>query len=843
MFMLTKMRHRPNGRLSVVTLTILAIVLTSIALPRIANAYVHDFTWAWKWMYGELGGGPSKPDTGQVETLYIGTGGVSKTTVSSDTNGKLSFPVSAETWFGWNACGWQMGIRDVTIRIEGTGLSQTKKGDFWFTPCNDEYAPKVYRKNYPHFLRVMDKYIGTFTFNVSNLPSREYDVTIEIGHSLYKKASNVSPGYTKGIKLIINNPWHINGQSYIGNSGRENGNNSNAKSRVQNENAFTVRPGSTLYFDHDLRNVDKTTMGSNITINVDRQERDLVTGNQLSLTQNPKNVQDKGGPNELFYVNHNNVTVTQDHVGRKLCQRINWTAKSWNEAGVEASKWVCANVPYHYPGCKGTNCTREDNPTRDQCTFYNNCSDNDTARETKGNGVTPSVTANKDNVEVGSNVTFSYNLSNVGPTKSKTLNYKIYAFLIKGGTSLPANKDTAAAFTPNWTSAGVGCGGRSIGSGKFLNNKCSVVAEGTITTILPGVTASGWPKSQTFQITNGSEWLADPGDSICSYMAIDKWSVYNGEDAQTFAASNIKCVKIGKRPQLQINGSDSLAYAGFESASHASGWNSRGSYSQYGLLTGGTSGASIVNFGSSGYSMLGNAANARRLSFSNTNTSSLGNAGLMTDRAVSAPSRPNSVESLNTNSIVLSSLPTGLHTYIVNSSTGSPLQISGSLNSGSRVTIFTNRTVELKSNITTGTYAGVSRMPSLVIVTTNGDIKVSSSVETISGTFIATNGSFITCAESTTASGGADSSLKVSGTCDRKLSIHGSVSSSKSPQFKRTFGAGNNGGVQQWDSSRASTTSEWINYSPASWLVPYVNGDLPVSGYTVTNVTDLPTRY
>ncbi|MDO4271730.1 MAG: hypothetical protein Q4C83_01965 [Candidatus Saccharibacteria bacterium] len=839
--MLTNTGRRLGGKLPIVVLIILATVITTVSLPRTASAYVHDFSWAWDWMHGKIGQGPSKPSTGQVETLYIGTGGNKIGTVSSNTNGVLSFPVSAETWFGWDACGWQMGVKDVTVEIKGTKLSQKVKGNFWF-PCGD--AKIVEKDGYPNFLRVHDRYIGTYTFNVTNLPSGDYKINIIIGGSLYNGADNVSPGYTAETQLKINNPWHINGQSYIGNSGRENGNNSNAKSRVQSENAFTVRPGGTLYFDHDLRNVDKTTMGSNITINVDRQERDLVTGSQLSLTQNPKNAKAKGGPNQIFYVNHNNVSVTQDHVGRKLCQRINWTAKSWNESGMEASKWVCANVPYHYPGCKDKNCTSSNNPDRNQCTFYNNCSSGGSDRETKGNGVTPKTTANKENVEVGSSVTFSYSLSNAGPTKSKTLNYKLYTFVIKGGATLPVNKDTAAAFSPNWTSTGVGCGGRGVNSSGFRDGKCSVVEEGTITTVMPSQTPSGWPHEKTFQITNGSDWLADPGDSICSYMAIDKWSVYNGEDAQTFAASNIKCVKIGKRPQLQINGADSLAYTGFTGSSHAGGWSSRGSYSQYGLLTGNTSGASIANFGSSGYSNLGNATNARRLAYANTNTSALGNAGLKNSRAVSAPSQPNSTRALSSNSINLSDLPTGTQTYVMNSSSSTPLQIRGSLNPNSRITIFTNRTVELKSNIGMASVSSnISQMSNLIVVTTSGDIKVASDVEVVSGTFIATNGSFISCAESTAATGSTDSTLSVSGSCSRKLTINGAVSSLESPKFRRTFGAGNDDGIDQSDPSRASTTSEWINYTPTTWLVPYVNGGTTINGYATTGVSGLPTRY
>ena len=85
--------------------------------------------------------------------------------------------------------------------------------------------------------------------------------------------------------------------------------------------------------------------------------------------------------------------------------------------------------------------------------------------------------------------------------------------------------------------------------------------------------------------------MAQPGDKICSYLALDqRWNVYNDVDSRTFVASNIACVTITKKPSLQLIGSDSYAKDGFTGSdvreNIVPSTDKRGSYSQYGLLTG-----------------------------------------------------------------------------------------------------------------------------------------------------------------------------------------------------------------------------------------------------------------
>jgi len=102
------------------------------------------------------------------------------------------------------------------------------------------------------------------------------------------------------------------------------------------------------------------------------------------------------------------------------------------------------------------------------------------------------------------------------------------------------------------------------------------------------------------------------GDQVCSYLALDnKWAVFDGRTVNSTIASNVKCVRIGKNPQMQINGSDSYAKNGFIGSSTTN--SGRGSWVQYAQLT---NSGETKNFGSAGYTWSkGN--NSRRMIFAN----------------------------------------------------------------------------------------------------------------------------------------------------------------------------------------------------------------------------------
>lgn len=530
---------------------------------------------------------------------------------------------------------------------------------------------------------------------------------------------------------------------------------------------------------------------------------------------------------------HYRYEVKSGDAGQTLCQ---WLRMSWNYNGWKQrlTPKACVYIPYHYPGCP------EGDPscTPNNCTMRGDCPGGTPVKR----GVKPSVSAQPATVEAGGTATFTYNLNNAGPTKSKDLHYQAYTFILRSGAGLPDNSPRTVAYPMSW--GAVGCGGRHVGWGDYRDGKCAGGISGN-TVVYPGKVIT---MTRQYQVADlGAErWLAQPGDKICSYLALDqRWNVYNDVDSRTFVASNIACVTVTKKPSLQLIGSDSYAKDGFTGSdvreNKVPGTDKRGSYSQYGLLTGDTDG--VVNFGSAGYTTASknNHSLACKLSYANTGNVKddckdlkwLQPAGL--SKNLSVPSKPAGATPLPNKYVTLDALKSG--SYYRNGE----LYIGKSeLQPGRHITIFVKGDVDIRGEITnsSNTYTKLSDIPSLTIKAEN-DIKVEPQVELITGTYVAT-GRFESC-------NGAQEkgdTLGVLGLCRSKLKINGAIVSGGSPAFRRTFGAGNQPYDGQWDSDNISSTAEWINYTPNLWLTTS-NGSSgnQLEGLTTTQVTNLPVRY
>jgi hypothetical protein len=348
-------------------------------------------------------------------------------------------------------------------------------------------------------------------------------------------------------------------------------------------------------------------------------------------------------------------------------------------------------------------------------------------------------------------------------------------------------------------------------------------------------------------------WLAQPGDRICSYIAVDNnWSVRNDQSADTFRASNIACVVVTKSPNLNLSGSDSYAKDGFTGSdvreNIVPGTDKRGSYSQYGLLTG-TDG--VVNFGSAGYTTasVSNHGSACKLSYANTssasvscsNLSGLSPANLIKpDKGnLSTPKWPTSSTGLGSQVTIKQSMASGDY-----GRNGSLIITGGSLGKGRHIRLFVKGDVTINGDISADEanpiHSSLSDIPSLTVVAT-GDIRVEHGVSVIAGTYVA-GGKFESCkgAQNKT----DDLGMKPTSKCQNKLKVNGAIVSEKSPIFRRTFGAGNLQEDNQWKTDRISSTAEWINYTPNLWLTTS-NGSSgnQLEGLTTTQVTNLPVRY
>lgn len=632
-------------------------------------------------------------------------------------------------------------------------------------------------------------------------PGVEYELKVNYTRRNICSYSADQPPTTSGLTVVRNPHWTINGQSYISKTGNRAGDRAQGTSALQH-----IRPGQYLYWDHDLRNGPSNTgyedMGNEtVTINIDNLKcpLDSPVSNCTSYV-NPGGFKDGGEDNELFFEKYlGPIQVQQSDVGYRLCQRVAWKNKAWNDSSWGTSNWACAEIEYHYPDPNGINMT---------------------------------VTSNKTTIQPGDNVTFNYTITaKSGPTKTRDIQYRTYTFIIPGSNSLPSNKDQTAYYNPAWSY--VECGGRSVPSSS--QSYCAQGHSGSTGELAP-ITGI---KTDSNTYTIDGNWAGQPGDQICSYIAADNnWSVNNGQSASTYIASKIYCVRIGKKPQIQINGADSYAKSGFTGSSYyASSLSAnRGSYSQYGLLTG--SSAAITNFGSAGYTTVNstNATKAKTLAFANVG-SSLGNAGI--NNSLSLPVSPSSTQNLSGTSLSINSLNGSSDVKYYHSSASNLTITGGNLNAGTYAVLFVDGDVTITGNITYGggenaSYSSLANIPNLTIIANN--IYVNGNVTYLFGNYVARNGAFNTCSNM--------NNLGTAGNCANKLKINGAVISKGSPVLRRVFGSGNSTTVNQWTNNTVTASSEWFNYTPNTWLTPYLkNNDNSVTGFTTMNITSLPARY
>lgn len=306
-----------------------------------------------------------------------------------------------------------------------------------------------------------------------------------------------------------------------------------------------------------------------------------------------------------------------------------------------------------------------------------------------------------------------------------------------------------------------------------------------------------------------------------------------------------------KHPTIHLTGADSYAKEDFigskaSADSNILGADKRGSYSQYGLLTGNNGKVGIKDFGSAGYTTASSNYSSLACKLSYANTAGVNNNCDLHWLRKSDLIKQLSMPTTPTNTMSLISNPGGISLSKLKKSgsyhAGGNLTINSSqLQPGRHIMIFVDGDVTISDNINTDwgySYSSLTEIPNLVIVA-NGDIKVAQSVRLITGTYVA-KGRFISC------DGAPDKgfALGMVGSCRHKLKVNGAIISANSPAFRRTFGAGDEADDDQWNPAKISSAAEWINYTPNLWLVPAASQvDNRLDGLSTTQVTSLPVRY
>lgn len=325
----------------------------------------------------------------------------------------------------------------------------------------------------------------------------------------------------------------------------------------------------------------------------------------------------------------------------------------------------------------------------------------------------------------------------------------------------------------------------------------------------------------------------------------------------------------------------------------------RGSYNQYNVVSGGkyndsevTSGTKkaiyngkTIDFGSNGFTStsITSTKQSIELVFANKDENNLGKSGISAERDIS-----NVASGLNKyqikkipsheSSFNLGGIDPGVYQY----SQGGQLTINGLTDFGklsnesdkgsTRITVH-GKTVAISGNIkhsASPNNKDISSLPTLTIIS-DGDIFIDMGVEHLDANLVA-GGKIYTCAikSSNSYNSVPDNKNGVNNGCTKQLHIRGAVYAKNGFKFNRTFGGGSstepktlkcNGdnwllcilhGFDEDTSQKgrtkpdfAAAPSEWIDYSPAQWLIPkYVDPKVKIESnqYKTTTVSELPAR-
>ena len=381
----------------------------------------------------------------------------------------------------------------------------------------------------------------------------------------YDSADFDKTGYTWGKNIgwfcyDFSNNWTINGQSYI------------QKGAVPNKAAatqgtITAAPGDKLNWYHDMRNNGPDPMDKQTHYQIDKTG---FSNGWNSITA--PSAWASGGAGSLFvtiYATKNSpytkYTVTQNDVGKTVCQRVSWKPASSSSSGAAASGYACAKVPFNY-----------------------------TLQPQISTSPSPLLREDIKTIQVTASV------NNTGGTKSDNVNWFVTRFVVAPGG--------------NYTVGGVAAAPCAQISG-YMGGSCQTIKNGTAqfalgTTYVPG------PGSFTDTIPNGIQ----PGSRICYVTSVDKGST----SSPTWRHSSISCSMIERVPFVQVLGNDLRVGSTFSGANINAGatsfvFSDAGSWGEYGILAPGAVSHLASESGANGGNG-GAPSSWSKLTFANTGT-------------------------------------------------------------------------------------------------------------------------------------------------------------------------------------------------------------------------------
>lgn len=341
--------------------------------------------------------------------------------------------------------------------------------------------------------------------------------------------------------------WYIEGESYakIGSSG----------ARRQGNDAITVKPtvsGNRVYWDHVVRNTGPDDMDRDIRVWVERRDWSLETNNWLNYNRDSSDwVELRRNRTYTKSINH---TITQNDVGKKLCQRVAWQDNAWDDDSIGYSDYACANVPYEF-------------------------------------NLTPTLTTEGsiDNSEPGNEIKVNISVKNDGPTKSRPAQWQLTEIIIDKGGSMPNNMAGGqSSQSPCVNPVGSSYFGRTKSGGNDSPG-CQVVDSGSNLEFMP----SGWtnPSIGPYNRPNGIPDLV-AGSHICYALSVSPSS----HESSDWRHSGVTCYVVSKKPKVQFWGGDVRASVELDDGKVITAITSKrgalfGSWAEYAIMASGSVGS------------------------------------------------------------------------------------------------------------------------------------------------------------------------------------------------------------------------------------------------------------
>jgi hypothetical protein len=302
-----------------------------------------------------------------------------------------------------------------------------------------------------------------------------------------------------------------------------------------NVQSYDVKPGDTVRWNHRLWNNSSYDMTRSIYWSV-RQEGFTYAPSLWRNSSTSPEGWGSGGPGSVDdpFVNQGpaafdtEYVVRDQEVGNTLCQWLVWTPKAWDKIintpdALGQSTKACVTVPYDFD-------------------------------------LTPSVAPITSAAEPGVTVgPVTPTITNAGPTWSLPgTNWQLSRFIIKPGGAKPSRADNKTA---PCTYYGNGCTSADSGSQQFVKGD-------TVVGQIPSITVD--------DVALGSQ--------LCYALSI---SAYNQDPANRGAwrHSDPQCIKIGKKPKLQIWGDDVAVRGSIQTATTRKAGDVFGSWVEYAALS------------------------------------------------------------------------------------------------------------------------------------------------------------------------------------------------------------------------------------------------------------------